>query len=197
MDAGATYLLTVRKLVPRMGLENLVRAVASVRERRAGGTDDVRAIICGSGPLMPVLGSLAERLGIADAVKLAGHVHDEVLVNYYQAADLFVLPTEALEGFGISTIEALAVNLPVVGTPAGATPEILGRIDPRLLTRDMSPEAIADSVDSWLQWGIEEKRTTRYRDEVLSRYSWEAVTDAIEEYYEEVSEAFRRDRDGR
>ncbi len=197
MDGDATYILTVRKLVPRMGLENLLKAVALVRERRASEVGDLRVVVCGSGPLMPVLKSLAGRLGIADAVKLAGHVQDEILVNYYQAADLFVLPTEALEGFGISTVEALSANLPVVGTPAGATPEILGLIDPRLLTRDMSPEAIADAVGAWLQWRGEEKGTTRYRDEVLSRYSWDGVTDAIEAYYAEVLEAFRRERHGR
>jgi glycosyltransferase involved in cell wall biosynthesis len=197
MDDGATYMLTVRKLVPRMGLENLLKAVALVKGRGASGAGDLRVVVCGSGPLMPVLESLAQRLGIAGDVTLAGHVQDETLVNYYQAADLFVLPTEALEGFGISTVEALSANLPVVGTPAGATPEILGRIDPRLLTRDMSPEAIADAVAAWLDWRREEKGTTRYRDEVLSRYSWDGVTDAIEAYYAEVLETFRGERHGR
>ena len=37
-----------------------------------------------------------------------------------------MLPTEAMEGFGIVTIEALASGTPVLGTPAGATSEILG-----------------------------------------------------------------------
>ncbi len=196
MDTRATHLLTVRKLVPRMGLENLLKAVALVRARRSPEADDIRLVVCGSGPLMPVLESLAVKLGISEVVTLAGHVQDEVLVNYYQAADLFVLPTEALEGFGISTVEALSANLPVVGTPAGATPEILGRIDSRLLTRDMSPEAIADAIDAWLQWRREEVGTKRYRDHVLSHYSWDGVTDAIEKYYEEMCEAFRGSRHG-
>jgi len=196
LSESAVHLLTVRKLVPRMGLEHLLRAVALLKKRRAAEAEDLRLVVCGSGPLMPVLGSLAAELGIAGSVTLAGHVQDEVLVKHYQAADLFVLPTEALEGFGISTVEALSANLPVVGTPAGATPEILGRIDPRLLTRGMSPEAIADAVHSWLDWRREEEGTTRYRNEVLSRYTWDGVTDEVEKYYGEMSEVFRRERHG-
>ena len=119
---------------------------------------------------------------------------DEDLIRYYQAADLFVLPTEAMEGFGISTVEALSTNVPVVGTPAGATPEILSRIDERLLTRDTSHEAIADAVISWLSWRADDAGTMRYRDEVLSLYTWDGVTSQLETYYEEQLDAFKRRR---
>lgn len=195
MDTEAVQLLTVRKLAPRMGLENLLRALRSVLDADAPGARPVHLTVCGGGALMPVLQNLVSELGLEGAVNLAGHVLDQDLVRYYQAADLFVLPTAALEGFGISTIEALSANLPVVGTPAGATPEILGQIDGRLLTRDTSAEAIADAVCSWLRWREEDPHTTRYRDFVLANYSWEVVTSAIESYYLARSEAFRRGAD--
>lgn len=141
---------------------------------------------------MPVLRSLAAELGIADAVTLAGRVTDDDLVRHYQASDLFILPTAAMEGFGISTVEALSTNLPVVGTPAGATPEILRAIDEALLTRDTSADAIADAVTAWLGRREQESGTNRYRQEVLTKYSWDHVTDLMEDYYEEQLEAFRR-----
>ncbi|MCK4409802.1 MAG: hypothetical protein KAW67_06935, partial [Candidatus Eisenbacteria sp.] len=84
-----------------------------------------------------------------------------------------------------------STNLPAIGTPAGATPEILDAIDPRLLTSDTTAEAIAGSITSWLAWQAEDTGTTRYRDEVLEKYAWPRVVEIIEGYYEEVLSAFK------
>jgi glycosyltransferase involved in cell wall biosynthesis len=192
IDPNAIRLVTTRKLAPRMGLENLVRAMPAVLEAAAARDLTLGLTICGSGALEPVLTALINDLGIAESVRLAGRVSDDDLVRQYQAADLFVLPTVAMEGFGISTVEALSTNLPVIGTPAGATPEILAPIDARLLTDDTSTEAIARGIVAWLAWRDEDAGATRYRDAVLSRYTWESVADRVEEYYRERVEAFER-----
>jgi glycosyltransferase involved in cell wall biosynthesis len=75
-----------------------------------------------------------------------GRVSDEDLVRWYRSADLVVLPTQELEGFGLATAEALASGTPVLGTPAGATPELLTDLDPGLVAADVTPDAIADAV---------------------------------------------------
>jgi glycosyltransferase involved in cell wall biosynthesis len=191
-DRDTLHLVTVRALAPRMGLENLVRAMPLIAAEAAKRRLKVRLTICGSGSLMPTLEALVRDVRVGDAVTLAGRVSDEDLVRHYQAADLFVLPTTAMEGFGISTVEALATNLPVVGTPAGATPEILGAIDRRLLTADTSSDAIAGAIVRWFDWRTDDAGTTRYRDEVLAKYSWDCVTDMIEGTYAEKVEEFGR-----
>ncbi len=194
LDPDALHLITVRNLSPRMGLENLVRAVPAILGIEAARGPKIVLSLVGGGALRKPLERLAAELGIADSVRFAGRVSDEDLTRYYQAADLFVLPTEAMEGFGISTVEALSTNVPVVGTPAGATPEILSRIDERLLTRDTSHEAIADAVISWLSWRADDAGTMRYRDEVLSLYTWNGVTSQLETYYKEQARAFADER---
>jgi len=45
-------------------------------------------------------------------------------------ADIFVLPTKELEGFGLDTLEDMASSLPVIRTPVGATNKIIGNFDP-------------------------------------------------------------------
>ncbi len=182
----STYLVTVRNLMPRMGLEQLVDAMALIKARG----ERVRLVVCGAGPLRESLERRIRESGLEGAVELTGRVSDEDLVRHYQAADAFVLPTTAMEGFGISTMEALSTNLPAIGTPAGATPEILNAIDPRLLTSDTTAEGIAGGITSWLEWRSEEAGTTRYRDEVLEKYAWPRVVEIIEGYYEEVLSAF-------
>ena len=186
-----TYLLSVRNLTPRMGLEKLVDAVARIGVGGSANGIDLRLLIVGEGPLRESLERRIRDHGLEGAVSLVGRVANEDLPRFYQAADLFVLPTTAMEGFGIVTVEALSSNLPVVGTPAGATPEILKRIDDRLVTRDTTAEAIGDGISAWLRWRDEDSGTTRYRDEVLSRYTWDAVTEAVEDHYRKTVQAFR------
>jgi glycosyltransferase involved in cell wall biosynthesis len=192
IDADAIHLVTTRKLAPRMGLENLVRAMPAVLKAAGERGLKLSLAVCGSGPLRPVLEHLIREVNVEGSVRLAGRVSDDDLVRHYQAADLFVLPTVAMEGFGISTVEALSTNLPVIGTPAGATPEILGPIDERLLTDDTSVESLARGIISWLGWRDEDAGTTRYRDEALAKYTWDSVTDRVEAYYRERIEAFGR-----
>lgn len=192
LDPDAIHLVTTRKLGPRMGLENLVRAVPVVLRAAAERDLRLRLTICGSGALKSVLEDLIKQLDVADSVRLAGRVTDDDLVRHYQAADLFVLPTVAMEGFGISTVEALSTNLPVIGTPAGATPEILAPIDERLLTQDTSVESLARAIVEWLAWRDQDAGTTRYRDEVLDKYVWDGVSGRVEEYYRERADEFKR-----
>jgi glycosyltransferase involved in cell wall biosynthesis len=175
-----------------MGLENLIEAMATI-----AGADRVRdagleLLLCGDGRLRATLEDMIRERNLAGSVRLLGRVAHDELPLYYQAADLFVLPTEAMEGFGIVTIESLASGTPVLGTPAGATPEILAPIDPRLLTRDASAAAIADGLLSWLEWRATDPGPSRYRLEVERKYAWDRVTDEIERFYEETLRAFRR-----
>ena len=107
---------------------------------------DFTLAIAGSGSLAAGLERLARELGVADSVFFLGRVPDDDLPALYAAADLFVLPTVAYEGFGMATIEALASGTPVVGTPVGATPELLRGLDPRLVASGSGPEELADAI---------------------------------------------------
>lgn len=137
-----TILVTVRNLVPRMGLEQFVRAVAMVRDEIPG----ILAIIGGEGPLREELQRLIQQFQVSDHVRMTGFIPEDDLQKYYQAADLVVMPTYELEGFGLVTIEAMACGTPVLGTPVGATPEILRGIDPALLSGGTQAEAMAESL---------------------------------------------------
>jgi glycosyltransferase involved in cell wall biosynthesis len=58
-------------------------------------------------------------------VELAGEMDAARLAPYYDAADVFVLPT-LYEGYGMAVAEALACGLPVVSTATGAIAELVG-----------------------------------------------------------------------
>lgn len=182
IPSGSPILLTVRNLEPRMGLNHLLHAMKAVtREAR-----DVILIIGGKGPMENDLRALAERLDLQPSVRFEGFIPEERLPLYYQAADFFILPTMALEGFGLVTVEALACGTPVLGTPVGAIPEILDELQSDLLFEGTDPEAIARGILAHLKkteidpesYEVLRKRCQAYAE---TRFGWEAIIDRLEE----------------
>jgi SAM-dependent methyltransferase len=177
----APLLLTVRNLEVRTGVDTLLRAMPRVLSRR----EDAQLLIAGAGSLRAELETLAASLGIATQVRFLGFVPDAELPLYYQAADCFVLPTRELEGFGLVTVEALACGTPVLGTPIGATPELLDPLDPTLVFDAATPEAIGDGVLRFLDRverdpGAIERLRQAARAHVERRYDWTQTVGSLE-----------------
>ncbi|THJ19755.1 MAG: glycosyltransferase family 4 protein [Nitrospira sp. CG24D] len=167
-----TILFTVRNLVPRMGLETLLDALSELGQ----GGRHCLLVIGGEGPLRARLEAGIRQRQLEQVVRLVGFIPDEQLVAYYQAADLVLMPTAQLEGFGLVTVEALACGTPVVGTPVGAIPEVLGQIDPILISSGTDSGSFADAlvrVLSRIEEPVERERLSRKgRSLVERRYNW-------------------------
>lgn len=177
-------LFTARRLTPRTGVDELIRAMPSIIAARPGAT----LKIAGAGAMRSDLEALARQLGIGRHVDFLGRVGDDELPGWYRRATLVVLPTQELEGFGLTTAEALACGAAVVGTPAGATPELLAPVDPGLVTRDVSAAAIATSVIDLLD---DPDRLARIRAaaprRIMPAMSWDRVADSYLERYEALA----------
>ncbi len=120
---GPVRFLCVASLVPRKGYETLIDALAGLSDL------DWRLTCVGSPERHPEMARrLAERVAAAELagrVTFAGELGEVALAACYDAADAFVLPT-FLEGYGMVVAEALASGLPVVSTPTGAIPDLVG-----------------------------------------------------------------------
>ncbi len=174
---GPPLLLSVRRLVPRMGLPDLIDACRQLRERGL----DVRLALAGEGEQRAELERLAAAAGLGERVRFLGSVPDDVLPDLYRAADVFVLPTRSLEGFGMATAEALASGLPVVATRAGASTEVLAGVAGSALVPAADPSALADALAPLLSDEASRQRAAqaaRARAEGL--LSWDRHIDAVE-----------------
>jgi len=164
-----------------MGLDILIQAVASLRRH----FPEVLLLIGGDGSMRSHLESLTASLDLWNHVRFLGFVPEAQLPLYYQAADVFVLPTRELEGFGLVTVEALACGTPVMGTAIGATPEILEPLDPSLVFRDTTPEAMAEDLHRFLAVSQRdpaagERLRQACRRYVETRYAWDLSVSRLE-----------------
>lgn len=177
-------LFTVRNLVPRMGLENLIRAVGIIVKKVPG----IFLILGGAGPLENNLKQLLKETCTESCVALQGFIPDDELPAYYRMADAFILPTHELEGFGLVTLEALASGLPVFGTPVGGTVEILSQLHEEYLFADSRPEAMAKSIIRYYDRvkrnpALEKDVSNRCRDFAAKNYSWDKNIDTLESIF--------------
>ena len=178
---GEFVVFTARRLVPRMGVGQLIRGFGLAAQQR----QDMRLVVAGDGPLRPRLEGLARRA--RGQVDFAGFVPEDELLRHFQAADLFVLPSIALEAFGLVTLEALACGTPVLGTKRCATPELLAPLDERLLIPRDDAQAIADAIlGPGLDLAADPAFRRRCRAHVLERYSWDGTAAAFEQLIDEL-----------
>jgi glycosyltransferase involved in cell wall biosynthesis len=173
----------VRRLVARMGLENLIRAVEFLKR------DSVEFVLCigGRGYLKGALSQLIKDKNMEENVKLMGFIDDEDLPKYYQAADLFILPTKELEGFGLVTLESLASGVPVIGTSVGGTKEIIIKFDGRFLFTSLEPKTMSADIQRVLKIIKEETfLSTKCRQFVIDNYSWNNKVKEIEAVFKDA-----------
>jgi glycosyltransferase involved in cell wall biosynthesis len=168
-----------------MGLDNLITAIAEIVHKNP--ELKFKLVIVGKGSLNDKLRTQSTLSGVDDYIHFAGFVPDSLLPEYYAAADLFIMPTTFIEGFGIATVEALSTGLPVFGTPIGGTTEILQSIDKKLLFKDVDAKSMAEKIEQFLKDPDPIlSLKSNCREEVLNKYSWDLVSDLIEEELELV-----------
>jgi len=122
MASDEFVVLQLGRLVPRKGIDNVIRSIAELPR-----SIPVRLVVVGGESRNPEddrsfemrrLQQLASDIGIADRVTFVGHRDRFELRQYYAAADAFVT-TPWYEPFGITPLEAMACGTPVIGSDVG------------------------------------------------------------------------------
>jgi glycosyltransferase involved in cell wall biosynthesis len=183
LPTDRTIFLTVRRLVPRVGLEALIDAMNTVVNQYP----DAVLLIGGKGYLRSALEQRIRNHGIENHVTMLGFIPEEDLPTYYAAADFSVMPTKELEGFGLSTIESLSCGTPVIATPVGANPEIIDPLNEQLLCANASSEAIAEQMKMWVKRGGSSELRTGCRSYCEENFSSEKVVESLVGLFEKMA----------
>jgi glycosyltransferase involved in cell wall biosynthesis len=187
LPADEPLVLGVGRLAGVKQFDRLITAftVACTRGLQA------RLVIAGGGPERARLDHLISTYGMGGRIQLAGYCDPPRLRAYMQAADLQVC-TSAFENLSLAILEGMACGTPVLGTPGGGTPQLIGQVDPALVLADDHAHTLADALPDWLS---DRERLARLgrraRALAVEQYDWERVVDGLESVCGEVARAWR------
>lgn len=177
IDPRSFLAVCVRRLVPRMGIEVLLDAWRQIAEELPGGST---LMLVGEGPLSMELAERVRGEGLAGRVRLLGRVPDEELIELYRAADVAVVPTLSVEGFGLVVLEAAACGTPSIVSNVGGLPEVTRPLDPSLLVSPGDPTSLGARLLKAAEGQLPAReRTRRYAE----GFSWPAVAERHRDLY--------------
>ncbi len=144
--ADPLVILSVGRAVEKKGLAVLIEALAKLPPTLAWRFRHI-----GGGPLLPMLKARAQELGIADRIEWLGAQPQDVVLQRYREADLFVLASRIAadgdrDGLPNVLMEAQSQRLAVIATHAGAIPELIESEATGLLVEPDDVDALADSM---------------------------------------------------
>ena len=181
---------TLGRLDERKGFDLFFRAVGSlVHSTPAGPSVVIRA---GDGSPQATaertkLDTIIAELNLRSMITWLPVLPETELPRYYQAADVFVLPSR-YEPFGIVMLEAMASGIPVVATQEGGPSRVIEHGIDGLLVDPTDAAQFSHAMDDLL--GSQDKRTAfglRARQKVQDKYEWQVIADRHMEAYDEAS----------
>ena len=169
--------VTVANLRPEKAHEILLRAAALL----VPSHPRLSFVIAGDGPRGAELRAMADRLGLADRVRFAGHVED--VPTLLAQAEAFVLPSTS-EAFPNAAIEAMAAGLPVVASAVGGLLDLVDHGRTGVLVPPSDPSALAGAMASLVSDPARAARLgAAAREEVAHRYSFDRMVRSFEDLY--------------
>jgi len=199
-----SVILFVGRIQQLKGIDLLIRASALLSARVAAGQlQPFRAVIVGGRPSgesddpeareLRRLKALAQELGVADRLEWRGAIAHEELGQYYQAADVTVMPS-TYESFGLVAVESMACGTPVVASRVGGLQATVqdGRTGYLIPWRE--PGLYADRIGEILADPALRQRLGAVARARASEFSWERVASQMIELYEELIRADAAER---
>jgi D-inositol-3-phosphate glycosyltransferase len=192
IPCGDTNILFVGRIEPLKGIDTLLRAMALIEKRCPHAVENTCVAIIGGDPWsddpdeeMARLQSLREELDIHDLVTFLGSKDQEILPNYYAAAEMVVMPSH-YESFGMVALEAMAMGTPVIASEVGGLAYLVqdGVNGFHVPSRD--PEALAERMYTLLNDENCRKTLGRQARAYAQKYDWSIITERMMGLYGKV-----------
>ena len=182
------YLITTSRLVTKNACDDVIHALALLPER-------VKFLILGIGPDEYMLRTLAREQNVDSRVLFLGQVSHTQMPKYLKASDIFIRPSRS-EGFGISFIEAMVAELPVIATQEGGIADFLfdAKRNPDKETTGWavdkdSPEQIAEAVQDILAHPEQVARVKATAKKMaFEKYDWNLIAQKMQTAFDRMFE---------
>ena len=180
-------ILNVGRLIALKGTQYLIKAMPHVIHKYP----DAVLVIIGSGPQEDHLTRMVRELSLDEHVRFMGNIPHNELHPYYQAADVFVLPSilfnGTTEGLGVVLLEAMAAGCPVIGSNVGGIPDIIIDGETGFLVPEQRPDILAEKiVKIFSDTDIKEKFRRFGLMRVQEKFSWDVISEQFTSVYAQV-----------
>lgn len=172
--------VTASRLSLKNGVDDLIRSMPSL-------PPEYRLMILGDGEDAAKLRALTSELSLTSRVKFMGSQGHDALPRLLRASDVFVRASLS-EGLGNAFLEAMAVGLPIVGTPVGGIPDFLVDGQTGVFCQPRDPSSIAKAVlriDR--EPGLRERLVRDGERLVRSSYEWEGIAASMRSLFQSMT----------
>jgi len=175
-------ILTVARLVPVKGIEDLIAAMSGVVKRHP----QARLLLLGDGPERSPLEAQVHAARLGKSVVLAGNQPNEVVPGYLRTCDVAVLPSRS-EGMSVFSLEAMAAGKALIATRVGGTVEVVQHGRTGLLVEPGRPQELANAICQLLA-DPERRRAmgAAARQRAVAEFSWRAIAERTAALYESL-----------
>jgi glycosyltransferase involved in cell wall biosynthesis len=185
LDDGTVLVITVCRVIPGKGVDDMIRALA---EARGAGSDARLLVVGGSQDIaagfQEQLHELVAELALDDVVTFAGRRDD--VARLLAAADVFGMPSVG-EPFGLAYLEAMAMHLPVVALDDGGAPEVIDDGVTGLLSKRGDTAGLAGNLDELLRDAARRERFgAAGRRRVAQKFTVQRMADRVDAVYREI-----------
>jgi glycosyltransferase involved in cell wall biosynthesis len=178
-DMKEPYILYTGRLDSRKGLVDLIESAKYVCQEHY----DIKFILTGKGPIKKYLERRINELGLKKNFYFAGFVARSKLLEYYQNATVYVLPSY-YEGLPTTLLEAMSCGIPSIATDVEGSSELITDGETGLLVPPRDPKKLAEVILKVLDdEELRERISINARRHIVDNYDWEIITDKIEEAY--------------
>jgi D-inositol-3-phosphate glycosyltransferase len=193
IPCGDTNILFAGRIEPLKGIDTMLRAMALIQERRPEVLHNACLAIIGGDPWaddldeeMARLQQLRTDLDIHDLVTFLGAKDQDLLPNYYAAAEMVVMPSH-YESFGMVALEAMAMGTPVIASEVGGLAHLVkhGVTGYHVPSRD--PEALAARIYEMLSNQACHDHLGKQAQEYARQYDWANIVNRMVAIYQDVT----------
>ncbi len=187
-------LLFVGRIEPLKGLQNLIRALATIREQGHCTRDCYCLVVIGGEPdsspesmsaEMRKVKKLCSDLGMDDLVLFLGKRAQETLPYYYSAADMLIMPSY-YESFGMVALEAMACGTPVIASQVGGLPYLVQDGKTGFVVPGGDPDALVEPLNRLMNDEALREKMGNEAAEYARKYSWDLIAEQITHVYKEL-----------
>ena len=169
-DSNSFVIGSIKPLEELYNTDVLIKAFASLKKKHS--EKSLKLLIIGEGSQLEFLKKLVLELGIVNDVIFTGRISFSDVSNYFNMLDVFVNISE-YESFGVSVIEAMACEKPVIATNTGGLKEIIENSNFGSLVEVGNVEQTAFEIEKYLLNETLALNTGKAaRQKVIEKYNW-------------------------